>query len=381
VRVPTNRLRRAGGAARVSNVELFYDLVFVFAVTQLSHMIVAHTTWRGAFYAAVLLAMVWQVWVYTTWAINYLDADRTVVRAVLLALMFGSLVMAIALPEAFHGRRATVAVAYVAMQVGRAFFMIFALRGDPLQFTFLRIAPWSCMTGAIVLLGATRHGHAQAGLWLAAVAIDLVAAAYGFWLPGIGRSQTTEWTISGSHFAERCQAFVLIALGESIVVIGTIMASGHASHAQATAFVAAFLGSVALWWVYFDRSAEDSARHIETSDDPGRLARNAFHWVHPVIIAGIIVAAAGDQKVLEHPHAHGVMTTAWLVLGGAALYLAGHALFKVIVWHRVSWPRLGGTAVLMLLLVAASHLSALWLSFASLAVIVAVALADRLKVH
>jgi low temperature requirement protein LtrA len=379
--VTTTRLRRAEGAGRVSNVELFYDLVFVFAVTQLSHMIVTHTTWNGAFYAAVLLVMVWQAWVYTTWAINYLDADRTVVRAVLLALMFGSLVMAIALPDAFHGRATTVAIAYVAMQIGRAVFMILALRGDPLRYTFLRIAPWSCMTGALVLFGSTRHGHLQAGLWLAAVAVDLIAAAYGFWLPGLGRSQTTEWTISGSHFAERCQAFVLIALGESIVVIGAIMSGGHVSHARAAAFVAAFLGSVALWWIYFDRSADDSAHHIESSDDPGRLARNAFHWVHPVIIAGIIVAAAGDEKVLEKPHAHGVMSTAWLVLGGAALYLAGHALFKVIVWRRVSVQRVAGVVALGLLLVAAPHLSALSLSFATLAVIVAVAAADRLVAH
>jgi low temperature requirement protein LtrA len=266
------------------------------------------------------------------------------------------------------------------MHVFQPFFMIAALRGDPVRIAFVRIAPWSCTTSALVLLGAAEHGNARAALWASSVAIDLVAAAYGFWLPGLGRSATSDWTISGAHFAERCQAFVLIALGESIVVIGSIVSGHHVTGMVGAAFAAAFLGSVGFWWIYFDRSAEDSARRIEDSSDPGLIARNAFHWVHPLIVAGIIVAAAGDEKVLEHPHAHGAMTTAWLVLGGAALYLAGHALFKLIVWQRVSWQRLAGVAVLALMLLLAPHVTALALSFCVLAVIVAVAVADRVLI-
>jgi len=379
--MPPSPLRRAEGADRASNLELFYDLVFVFAITQLSHLLVQHPTWDSAVHAAVLLAMVWQTWVYMTWAITYLDADHPAVRGLLLANMFASLVLASAIPEAFHTRGTTVAAAYAVMHVGQPLFMIAALRRDPLQIAFLRIAPWSALTSGLVLIGAEQHGGVRAALWGASVAVDLGAAAYGFAVPGLGRSRTSDWTISGSHFAERCQAFVLIALGESIVVIGALMSEGHLDSARGAAFVAAFLGSVGFWWVYFDRAAEDSARHIEQSADPGRLARNAFHWVHPVIVAGIIVAAAADEKVLEHPHAHGHGSTSALVLGGAALYLAGHALFKWVVWRRVSWPRAGGVVLLVALTPLAPHVTALTLGFAVLAVIVAVVVADRVLPH
>jgi len=299
----------------------------------------------------------------------------------LLVLMLGSLVLAAELPDAFHDRGVVVAAVYVSMQLGRCLFVIWALRGEQLQRTFWRILPWSSATGTLVLVGAATHGHVREALWALSVCIDLIAAGQGFFVPGLGRSQTADWTISGAHFAERCQAFVLIALGESIVVIGSRLYGFGSSpdSAQLAAFSCAFAANVALWWIYFDRSAEDSAAKIEESRDPGRLARDAFHWVHPAIVAGVIVGAAADEKLLDDPHAHGVMTTAWLLLGGAALYLAGHALFKAIVWRRISWQRVAGVVVLLLLLTLAPHVSSLVIAFCALAVVVAVAVADRLQ--
>jgi low temperature requirement protein LtrA len=373
----THVLRRDGS---VTGIELFFDLVYVFAVTQLSHLLVRHTSVVGATETAVLLAMVWQVWVYTTWVTNYLDPNHIPMRVLLVVLMLGSLVMATALPRAFEDRGVVVAVTYLAMQLGRAVFAIVALRGEPLQRTFQRVFVWSTASGIVVLCGLLVAGEARAGLWALAIAIDLVGAAIGFPVPVLGRSVTADWTISGGHFAERCQAFVLIALGESIVVTGSTFADlEHPSGAQVTAFVVAFASSLALWWIYFDRAAEDSTRVIAESDDPGRLGRNAFHWVHPLIIAGIIVAAAADDHVLAEPEAHGVMATAWLVLGGVVLYLGGHAAFKAIVWHVVSWPRIVGLVVLLALFALAPHVTALTLAIAALAVVVAVAVADRVQ--
>src|SRR5262249_29155854 len=149
--------------------------------------------------------------------------NRAPARAMLIALMLGSLVLAAAIPDAFGDLGWLVAVAYVAMQTGRALFAILALRGERLQMVFVRILPWSALSGAVVLLGAAEHGHVRELLWAAAIAIDVIGAALGFYVPGLGRSATTDWTISGSHFAERCQAFVLIALGESIIVIGGLL--------------------------------------------------------------------------------------------------------------------------------------------------------------
>jgi low temperature requirement protein LtrA len=371
-------LRQGEGADEVTNIELFFDLVYVFAVTQLSLLLAHEHSVDGAVQTVVLLAMVWQVWVYTTWAVNYLDPNRAPARAMLIALMLGSLVLAAGLPYAFRDRGMLVAATYVAMQAGRALYAIWALRGEQLQLVFLRILPWTAVSGIVMLLGAAEHGHVRELLWAASVAIDLIGAALGFYAPGLGRSATTDWTISGSHFAERCQAFVLIALGESIIVVGEQLHIEDPSGHNVVAFGAAFAGAVGLWWVYFDRAAADSAREIQLSPDPGRLARNAFHWIHPLIVGGIIVIAAADEHVLKDPTKHGDGTIAWLILGGTALFLGGHALFKAVVWRLPSWPRIGGVVVLAALGVLAPHVAALTLGICALAVVVAVAIADRL---
>jgi low temperature requirement protein LtrA len=368
---------RRDGAGTVTNIELFFDLVYVFAVTQLSHLLVKHPTAAGAVHAAVLLAMVWQIWVYTTWAVNYLDPNRTPARLMLVLLMLGSLVLAAALPEAFHGRGLLVAGTYVAMQAGRVLFTIWALRGERLQLVFMRILPWTLTSSAVVLLGATQPAATRTALWLTAIVVDLAGASLGFYVPGLGRSSTTDWTISGSHFAERCQAFVLIALGESIIVVGTRLELDHPSARNVLAFATAFTGAVGLWWIYFDRAADDSAREIESSADPGRLARSAFHYIHPLIIGGIIVAAAADELVLHELTAPADAATAWMVLGGAALFLFGHALFKAFVWRRASWPRLLGVVALAACGLLAPHVSRLTLAMAGVVVLVAVAVADR----
>jgi low temperature requirement protein LtrA len=296
----------------------------------------------------------------------------------LVMLMLGSLVLAASIPYAFTDRGLVVASTYVAMQAGRALFVIAALRGERLQLVFVRILPWTTVSSVVMLAGTAVDGNARAAVWAASVAIDLVGAAFGFYVPGLGRSETTDWTISGSHFAERCQAFVLIALGESIIVIGRTLSAPHPDSHDIAAFVTAFAGAVGLWWIYFDRAAEDSAREIEKSADPGRLARNAFHWIHPVIIGGIIVEAAAGERLFEDPAERGDATFGWLLLGGVALFLAGHAMFKAVVWRRPSWPRLGGVVVLGLLGILTPHVARLTLAICSVAVILGVAIIDRM---
>jgi low temperature requirement protein LtrA len=371
-------LRTGDGADEVTNIELFFDLVYVFAVTQLSQALLHHPTPDGAAQTAVLLAMVWQIWVYTTWAVNYLDPDRTPARAMLIVLMLGSLVLAAGIPHAFAQRGLLVAITYVGIQAGRALFVIIALRGERLQMVFVRILPWTAGSSAVMLTGAAVHGHAREALWATSVAIDLLGAAIGFYFPGLGRSETTDWTINGGHFAERCQAFVLIALGESIIVIGSRLNLDHVTGHNVLTFGTAFIGAVGLWWIYFDRAAGDSAREIESSSDPGRLARNAFHWIHPVIIGGIIVEASAGERLFVQPTVRGDATFAWLLLGGIALFLGGHALFKAVVWRRPSWTRLAGIVALGLLGVLALHVTRLALASCAVGVIVAVAIADRL---
>jgi low temperature requirement protein LtrA len=372
-------LRDRSGGQRVTNIELFFDLVYVFAVTQLSHFLLHHLTAGGALRSALLLAMVWLVWAYTTWVTNWMDPERLEVRLLLVAAMLVSLAMSAALPHAFAGWGWLVGTAYAVQQVGRSLFMVVALRGSgPLQRNFERILAWCVVSGAFAVAGALAGGAARDLLWVLAVATDVAGGLAGFATPGLGRSLTSDWTIEGGHFAERCQAFILIALGESIVIIGaTLSGLAHVTAATVAAFVVAFAGSVALWWLYFDRSADASARAIAGSDDPGRIARAAYHLIHPVMVAGIIVAAAADDKILTSPAATASAPSGWLILGGPALFLAGHAAFKFAVWGVVPWTRLAGIAVLALLALAVSVLPEIALAACAAAVPAAVAAADR----
>jgi len=373
-------LRERAGAARVTNVELFFDLVYVFAVTQLSHYLLHRPTLTGALQTAVLLAMVWLAWAYTAWVTNWLDPERLPVRLLLIALALVSLVMSAALPTAFGRWGLVVGGAYAVMQIGRTIFVVIALRGQPLLANFQRILAWCVVSGALAVAGGIVTGPARGWLWLAAVAVDTLGGVVGFYTPGLGRSATSEWTIEGGHLAERCQAFILIALGESVVIIGATLSGLLATTvtwAEIGAFVTAVVGSVALWWLYFDRSAGEAAAVIARSADPGRMGRTAYHLIHPVMVAGIIVLAAGDEVVLSEPGAPAAGSTAWLVLGGTALFIAGHTAFKIAVWRVVSWPRVAAIVILALLGLAAGSLSALGLGVCAAVVVVSVAAADH----
>jgi low temperature requirement protein LtrA len=383
------RRQRGGGHQHVTNIELFFDLVYVFAVTQLSHYLLSKLTVAGALQVGLLLVMVWLLWVYTTWVTNWLDPERIPVRLLLLGLMLVSLVMSAGLPQAFGDGGLLVGCAYAVMQIGRSVFAIWALPGAALRRNFQRILCWCCVSGALAVTGGLAGGGAREALWLAAVGVDLLGGAAGFYTPGLGRSSTQEWDIEGGHFAERCQAFILIALGESIVVIGATLAgllSGplagpHASVAPTVAaFVIAFVGSAGLWWLYFDRSAAAGAQTIARSADPGRLGRSAYHLIHPFMVAGIIVVAAADEIVVSDPAAHARAATSWLILGGTGLFIAGHAAFKAAVWRRVSWPRLGALIALALFGLLAPHVSVLILAGCATVVVLAVAIADYLIV-
>jgi low temperature requirement protein LtrA len=387
--VPRNLMRdRAEGRERVTNVELFFDLVYVFAVTQLSHHLLPRPTAPKALQTALLLAMVWLVWAYTTWVTNWLDPEQIPVRLLLLALMLVSLAMSAVLPRAFGDSGLFVGLAYALMQIGRSVFTVWALRGKAQLRNFQRILVWCCVSGGLAIAGGlTASVFPRALFWLLAVGVDLAGGVVGFYTPGLGRSATREWDIEGRHFAERCQAFILIALGESIVVTGATLAGllGPLSLPQAdraptiAAFVVAFITSAALWWLYFDRSADEGARLIATSADPGRIGRTAYHLIHPIMVAGIIVVAAGDDLVLAHPDAVGVGSTSWLILGGTGLYIVGLLAFKFTVWRRLSWSRLAGLVVIALLGVIAPHVSALVLAACTAAVVVGVAAADMAR--
>lgn len=365
---------RGGDETRVTPLELFFDLVYVFAVTQLSHLLLAHPTVGGALQALFLLLVVWWAWQYTTWFTNWFDPEALPVRLLLVAAMLASLVMSVAIPDAFGGRGLMFALGYVAIQVGRTAFAVLALGGShPLGGGFRRILAWFAASGALWVSGGLLDGEARYALWLLALAVDYAGPVAGYSTPGLGRSSTEEWTIEGTHFAERCQLFVIIALGESILVTGTTFGGFEVSAASVAAFVVAFVGSAALWWVYFARSAHDASDAIAHSADPGRMARSAYTYFHLPIISGIIAVAAADELILAHPGDPGTLASVSLILGGTALFVSGHGLFVWAASGRALWSRL--VAVTALAALAPVGFAVPGLALASAAALVVVLLA------
>ena len=258
---PVRHLRpRGGGAAQpTTSVELFFDLVYVFAVTQLSHQILGDLSVTGVARAAFLLLVVWWAWIYTTWMANWFDPASPAVRGVLTGVMLGSLLMAAALPEAFGARGLLFAASYVGLQVGRNAAAAWLLtRRHRLRDVFERLVVWSAASGVLWLAGATLESDQRLLLWIPALAIELAAPAAGYWLPGRGRAVTTDYDIEGAHFAERCQTFILIALGESIVVTGATASQAGLTSTVVLCLVVAFVETAALWWLYFGATAEEA---------------------------------------------------------------------------------------------------------------------------
>jgi len=315
--------------------------VYVFAVTQLSHLLLGHLNALGAVQTLLLLLAVWRAWIDMAWITNWFDPDKSGVRLLLIGVMLVSLIMSATLPEAFTSRGMAFAGAYVAMQVGKPTFAVAALKSNPqLRRNFQRILAWSVVAGLLWLAGGAAQGTAREALWLAAVLVDYAAPASGFFTPGLGRSRTMDWTIAGAHLAERCQQFLIIALGESVLVTGATFGDLSWSALRVAAFVVAFVGTVALWWIYFYRSAQGGRDVIASAADPGRLGRSAYTYFHLPMVAGIIVTAVADELIIARPDAHSDPATTAVVLGGGALFLAGHALFKWALSGRLYASRL-----------------------------------------
>jgi low temperature requirement protein LtrA len=297
-----------------------------------------------------LLLAVWRAWIDMAWITNWFDPDRSVVRLLMLGVMLLSLIMSASLPQAFTQRGLIFAFAYAAMQVGKPAFAVAALGSRPqLRRNFQRILAWCLASAVLWVAGGFAHGTAREALWLAAVAFDYAAPASGFITPGLGRSRTTDWTIAGTHLAERCQLFLIIALGESILDTGAAFGGLSWSAVRVAAFAAAFAGTVALWWIYFYRSAEGGSRVIASAADPGRLGRSAYTYFHLPMVAGIIVTAVANELTIAHADGQAGAGTAAVILGGPALFLAGHALFKRSLSGRLYTSRLVAILVLAFL--------------------------------
>lgn len=324
-----------GGHAPVSYLELFFDLVFVFAITQLSHTLHRHLSWHGFAEALVMFLAVWWGWIYTTWVTNWANPDRLPVRLLLLAVMLASLLMAVAIPTAFAAQGLVFAGAYVALQLGRSAWAtwIFRHEGADRMRNMARITLWFCLSAPLWLAGALNPDADQRlVLWGAALGIEYAGPWQMFWLPGLGRSKGSDWDISGSHMAERCALFIIIALGEGIVVTGAAVADAPLGVGLGLgltkALVTGFAGSALMWWLYFDMGAQRGAQFISGHAQAGRLARNAFTYLHMPVVLGVIIAAVGDALLLEQWNRPASAAMIATNTGGLLLFIGGLGLFK-----------------------------------------------------
>ncbi|WP_456787836.1 low temperature requirement protein A [Cellulomonas sp. P5_C5] len=374
-------LRHGDGhdGSRVGYVELFFDLVFVFAVTQLSHSLIAHPDLTTLLHTLILGWAVWWLWIDTTWVTNWLDPDKVPVRTMLLVLMGLGLLMSSAIPEAFEGKALLFAVPFVLIQVGRTLFTVWAMgRHWPENAqNFVRITVWLSVSGAFWIAGALTHDErTRLVLWVVAALLDVAGPRALFWVPGLGPTNPHTWSVRGSHMAERVSLFLIISLGESIIVTGTAFAELELDATTLLAFLAAFASTVLMWLLFFDRSEQSATAYFSSQPNPGMVAQTAYTYVPFLLIVGIVLTAVADEVVLLHPLGHTETWTAGLICGAAAVYLLGNAFFRRATGGRWSVAHLLGVVAVLGVFLLRDAVTPLALNWVTNGVLLAVIVGD-----
>jgi low temperature requirement protein LtrA len=351
------RRSRLGATLRegeqVTPLELFFDLVFVLAITQCTALMYHHPTWSGLAQGLLVLGMLWWAWVGYAWLTSVLDPEEGVVRMVMFGAMAALLIVSICVPEAFGALALTFALVYGVVRVAHiVLFMLASPEDDALRHSVLGLAASTAIAVAILAIASLFDGLAQGALWLLALVLDM-GGPYLFGSAG--------WKLSPAHFAERHGLIVIIALGESIVAIG-VGASGHLTLGIASAAVLGVGLAAAMWWTYFDIVAIVAGRRLVDAE-PGRvqndMARDSYSYMHLMMVAGIVLVALGLKKTIGHYGDHLAGVPAFALLGGLALYLLGHVVFRYRHIKSINRQRLLLAVVLLILVPVATEIPAL----------------------
>jgi low temperature requirement protein LtrA len=342
-----------GTEERVTPLELFFDLVFVLALTQCTALMAEEPTWTGLLKGLLILAVLWWSWVGYAWLTSVVDPEEGAVRLVMIGAMAALLVGALCVPTAFEGAAGLFAATYAAVRIFHILLFVLASRDDPmLRRSVLYLAAGTVVGTSLLLLAAFTDGPLQFAIWGVAIVLEPLGT-YLFGVEG--------WKLVPHHFAERHALIVIIALGESIVAIG----AGADLDVEAGVAVAAVVGmaaTAALWWLYFDVVALVAARRLEHAA-PGRernsVARDSFSYLHYPMVAGIVLMALGFKKTLGDVSEPLKTVPAVALMGGTALYLLAHVAFRWRNVHRFSSQRLVAAFACIALVPAAIHVPAL----------------------
>ncbi|MFC4017549.1 low temperature requirement protein A [Micromonospora sp. GCM10011542] len=370
---------------RATFLELFFDLVYVFALTRISARAVedlvepggvgAGMAFTGGGKTLLLLFALWAVWQGTAWTTSRYDPHHVWLQTVVITALVCSMVMGVAIPRAFSQTGLMFAVAYVVAQLSRPLILLIALGPHPYRRLKLRMAVVFAATGVLWIVGALLPTNAQVVLWAVALGAEYLAARCGWPVPGLGRATISRWDIAGEHLAERYQQFFLVALGETILVAGFAYSKGPYGFGHATAFVLALATSIMLWRIYIQRAGQILGEAVVKARQPATIGRSAAD-THLVMVVGLAAVAVGHELVVDHPLEHPPMAWLAVVLGGPALFLAGRARFEYEVFGRVSRSRWIAILVLLVLSAPLLLLPALAAAATAVLVLLAVAVAD-----
>jgi low temperature requirement protein LtrA len=317
------QVRQVEGEERVTPLELFFDLVFVFAITQVTGFLAEHETGEGLLRGLLLLAALWWAWAAYAWLTNTLNPEEGAVRLAVFASTAAMLVVALATPTAFGADALVFGVAYFIVRALHLVLYAIAGRGDPELFAAVRrFAPGAVLGPTLLIAAGFFDGPAEIGLWIAALAVDYLSA-----LAGHGRG----WRLSPGHFVERHGLIIIIALGESIVAIGVGAAGIPLDAAMITAAVLGMVVAACLWWSYFDWVVIVAEAQLHEADGPERanLARDVYTYLHMPMVFGIVLFALGMKTTLAHVGEPLELVPAIGLCGGLALYMAAHVALRL----------------------------------------------------
>lgn len=321
-------------------LELFFDLVFVFALTQVVSLIVHDLTAGGVLRGALLLALMWWAWTNWTWTTNVVDLEPRITRVAVLASMLGVFGMAFAVPTAFEGDGLWLALGYLWVRLIAAAVFVHASRHDPTELrAVLKYLPLSLAATGVVVVGGAVGGEALQWIWVAALCIELLAAA---------SSGQADWKIDAGHFAERHGLILIIALGEGIIAVGIALNGVSIDPSLSIQLAVGLAGVCALWWAYFDRLQEviESALRLADEHETGRLARDVYSLLHYPMIAGIVFYAVALEEAFLHPDDPMEGVVAVLFVVASALYLLAQAVAAWRCWGTYLYERVIGVAVI-----------------------------------
>ena len=355
---------------RTGFIELFFDLVFVFAFTQVTTLVLEDTSAAGFARAALVLALVWWAWTAYAWLTDAIDIENVPTRLFIFGAMLGAFFMALAVPSAFADEAAWFAVAYFAVRVLHIALYLWGVRHDPVQLVAVaRLARWFLIAPTIALVGGFVDDPARTALWLLSLAVDVIGTLFA------SRS-AAGWVVSASHFAERHALIVIIALGESIVAVGLAAEGLPEDATYALAVSVALAGAAAAWWAYFDFVQLAAERALARAGERrGAIARDVYSFLHYPIVLGVVLLAVAAKKTLgapSEPLADGGRAALAL---GFSVFLLGFVLIRWRLVRRVAWERVAAAAVvvaLVLVLEDAAALTLLSLSVVALVVALAV---------